>query len=200
MSLMAFALVIGMLGTGAFAYFSDTETSSGNTFTAGTLDLKVYDPDADEFVDDDELGNINDYWNELVNNLKPGDSDTIIIPVKNAGTIPGTADIHIKDVVNYENGQNDAEAAVDLSTGDLDGELGGVIQVQILYGDGVNPPVLVASGTLNDLNCKNFNALVPLAADGTAVWIINMSIDGPGVGNEIQSDSVVCDVEFSLNQ
>lgn len=35
--LVAAALVIG----GAFAFFSDTETSTGNTFTAGSIDLKV---------------------------------------------------------------------------------------------------------------------------------------------------------------
>ena len=28
-------------GAGTFAYFSDVETSTGNTFTAGTLDLKI---------------------------------------------------------------------------------------------------------------------------------------------------------------
>lgn len=40
-SLMTVAVVAGLVGGGAFAYFNDTETSKGNTFTAGTLDLKV---------------------------------------------------------------------------------------------------------------------------------------------------------------
>jgi len=38
-------LIIGaasmLIGAGTVAYFSDTETSTGNTFTAGTLDLKL---------------------------------------------------------------------------------------------------------------------------------------------------------------
>src|SRR3989338_2833034 len=39
---LAIILVVGAVGFGATrAYFSDTETSSGNTFTAGTLDLKT---------------------------------------------------------------------------------------------------------------------------------------------------------------
>ncbi|MDD5433725.1 MAG: TasA family protein [Candidatus Pacebacteria bacterium] len=37
--------IIGIVGAiavgGTVAYFTDTETSTGNTFTAGTLDLKV---------------------------------------------------------------------------------------------------------------------------------------------------------------
>lgn len=41
-SVMAVVLCLGLMG-GAFAYFSDTETSSGNTFTAGTIDLEMND-------------------------------------------------------------------------------------------------------------------------------------------------------------
>ncbi|MEW6769866.1 MAG: TasA family protein [Bacillota bacterium] len=40
---LALLLVAGMAGAGTFAYFTDTETSTGNTFTAGTLDLKIKD-------------------------------------------------------------------------------------------------------------------------------------------------------------
>jgi len=40
-SVMTVAVVAGLIGGGAFAYFNDTETSTGNTFSAGTLDLKV---------------------------------------------------------------------------------------------------------------------------------------------------------------
>jgi predicted ribosomally synthesized peptide with SipW-like signal peptide len=43
-SLMAVVLVLGLMG-GAFAYFTDVETSTGNTFTAGTLDMQIQDND-----------------------------------------------------------------------------------------------------------------------------------------------------------
>ncbi len=36
--LMAVGLALGAVGT-SFAFFEDTETSTGNIFTAGTLDL-----------------------------------------------------------------------------------------------------------------------------------------------------------------
>lgn len=41
-TVMAVALCLGLMG-GAFAYFSDVETSEGNTFTAGTIDLALND-------------------------------------------------------------------------------------------------------------------------------------------------------------
>lgn len=40
-SFMTMALVGALIGGGVYAYFGVSETSSGNTFTAGTLDLQV---------------------------------------------------------------------------------------------------------------------------------------------------------------
>ena len=42
---IAFMLLIGMVGIGTFAYFSDAETAYGNQLSAGTLDLKTNDAD-----------------------------------------------------------------------------------------------------------------------------------------------------------
>jgi len=38
-------LVMRLVGGGTWAYFSDVEASTGNVFTAGTLDLKTDDAD-----------------------------------------------------------------------------------------------------------------------------------------------------------
>ena len=38
---IAALLVMGMVGGGTWAYFSDTEASTNNSLTAGTLDLNV---------------------------------------------------------------------------------------------------------------------------------------------------------------
>ena len=38
---IAALMVMGLVGGGTWAYFTDTETSTGNTFAAGTLDLEV---------------------------------------------------------------------------------------------------------------------------------------------------------------
>jgi len=40
-SLMTIGLAASVIGVGTFAFFSDTETSEGNTMTAGSLDLWV---------------------------------------------------------------------------------------------------------------------------------------------------------------
>ena len=42
---IAVAVIIALVTTGTFALFSDTEESTGNVFTAGTIDLKVGDAD-----------------------------------------------------------------------------------------------------------------------------------------------------------
>lgn len=72
-SLMAIALVVGLVGAGAFAYFSDTATSSGNQFTAGTLDLTK---SAESSI--------------ALTGMAPGDTASGSITVTNAGSLSGS--------------------------------------------------------------------------------------------------------------
>lgn len=75
---MACVLCLGMVG-GAFAYFTDTATSTANTFASGTLDVDVNGDTDDSF--DIVVG--------TVNNMAPGDiTGTIEIKVKNVGSLP----------------------------------------------------------------------------------------------------------------
>ncbi len=74
-SLMVIAVAAMMVGMGTFAYFSDTETSSGNTFTAGTLDLTLTESGGAPIS---------------LTNMKPGDSASGSITVTNVGTLPGS--------------------------------------------------------------------------------------------------------------
>jgi len=69
---MAVVLCLGLMGA-AFAYFSDVETSSGNTFTAGTIDLSI-----------------TGQTSITLTNMAPGDSDSASITVENVGTLPGS--------------------------------------------------------------------------------------------------------------
>jgi len=73
-SVMTVAVVAGLIGAGAFAYFNDTETSTGNTFSAGTIDISV---------------NGQNPWTEtfthLLTNLKPCQKVWITTIVKNEG-------------------------------------------------------------------------------------------------------------------
>jgi len=70
-SLMAVVLCLGLMGA-AFAYFSDSETSSGNTFTAGTVDLETSGETTIE-----------------VTNMAPGATASGTITVTNIGTLDG---------------------------------------------------------------------------------------------------------------
>jgi predicted ribosomally synthesized peptide with SipW-like signal peptide len=79
--LMACILSIGLIG-GAFAYFTDVETSTGNTFTAGTLDMQIADVD-EGFFDSPVHGS----WNSPVG-WAPGETYTTgIIRLQNVGSI-----------------------------------------------------------------------------------------------------------------
>src|SRR3990167_7649784 len=58
LNLISIFAVAAIAATATVAYFSDTETSTGNTFAAGTLDLKVDDQDDPNIVNvaDDDNG------------------------------------------------------------------------------------------------------------------------------------------------
>ncbi|MCR4394800.1 MAG: CalY family protein, partial [Dehalococcoidales bacterium] len=108
-ALMIGALVIGLVGAGALASFSDTESST-NTFTAGTLDLTVNDQNGQT---------VQFSWS----NLKPGDQPHQKYTLKNIGSVPGYLDIENITVESSENDLTEPEQeAGDTSadTGELD--------------------------------------------------------------------------------
>jgi predicted ribosomally synthesized peptide with SipW-like signal peptide len=75
--LMACVLCLGLVGS-AFAYFTDTETASNNTFTAGYMDLLINNQN-------DPTGLI------TVSNMAPGkETGDYYINFKNAGSLDGT--------------------------------------------------------------------------------------------------------------
>ena len=78
-SLMAILLAVGLVGGGAFAYFSDVETSTGNTFTAGTLDMQIKD------VDDPWGDGVTATW--VSPDWKPGEEVNATLQVKNVGSV-----------------------------------------------------------------------------------------------------------------
>jgi spore coat-associated protein N len=78
-TLMVCVLCAGLVG-GAFAYFTDTATSSGNTFTAGTLDLQLSN-DGTNFYD-----GVTSTWLSPAN-WAPGSSFTATLSATNIGSI-----------------------------------------------------------------------------------------------------------------
>ena len=83
-------LIMGLVGGGTWAYFSDPESSTGNTFAAGTLDLEV----------DTE----NPWTSTAIDNsatpMKPGETfSPISIDCKNVGSLPGDLYMQITTVL-----------------------------------------------------------------------------------------------------
>jgi predicted ribosomally synthesized peptide with SipW-like signal peptide len=76
---LVLVLSVGMIGS-AFAYFSDTEESTGNTYNTGTLDLVLNDGDPDVFDDGAEATWTSPDW-------KPGEEDEAILQMQNSGSI-----------------------------------------------------------------------------------------------------------------
>jgi predicted ribosomally synthesized peptide with SipW-like signal peptide len=95
--ILASIFVIGILafamGWGTYSYFSDTEKSSGNTFTAGIIDISI-DPSGGQQVATVK-GDVE---------LKPCETGYIRTVVKNVGNNPSEVWKHITNVVNNENG------------------------------------------------------------------------------------------------
>jgi len=99
---IAALLVIAMVGGATWAYFSDSESTVDNTFTAGTLDLTrdTFSEVTDAFLTDVEVGNV-----------APGDSSSDYSTLANGGTLSGELDINLGSVVE-----------TDVDSGEFDGD------------------------------------------------------------------------------
>lgn len=85
-SLLIIALVTVAVGTTTAAFFSDTGTSSANTFTAGTLILKL-----------DGVDNTTANW--ALPNMAPGDSVSSSVALTNTGSLTANH-VEINPVAN----------------------------------------------------------------------------------------------------
>jgi len=163
------AIVVG----GTIAYFSDTETSTGNTFTAGAIDLKVDSECSYNGESSDQCGTWGqggdglDITNEKFfdfADVKPGDSgeNTISLHVvNNDAYICG----YITNLTNDDNGINEPESSVDSTDGVGNGELQDNILVTIWQDNGGNNP------HNPDNLCDN------VWQDGESVYVYDAPID-----------------------
>lgn len=213
-ALMAVMITVGLVGIGTYAIFSDTETSTDNTFTAGTLDLKVDDQD------DPNVMHI------TLNNMKPGDSITYKWCLKNTGSIPGVPTVEFSAITNNENGTNEPEDAAEAqpyaSTG---GELGQYLKTSIGYapcswsviskhiGGGwqTGPAHPWGVPGLNGLGGNTYGGFPVLGQNETIGFFLVIQLENDlrawsGTSwydvndNIIQSDSVEFDIIFHLDQ
>lgn len=178
---------VGAIVVGATtAYFSDTETSSGNTFTAGTLDLAV---------DGENPATTTAKFN--FGPLAPGATGTVTYDLENVGNLPGDLSLSSFNCTSSEGTNPESE------TGDTanPGELCDNIYVELAFGG-----TIFATGTLADVSgTSSYN--VSLASSATTTFTIYYAVDkdgqgplGKDVGNDIQGDIATTTLEFELAQ
>ncbi len=173
---IVFVAALSLGATGAF--FNDTETSTGNTFTAGAIDLKV---DNESYVTDingvlvaspNTSWKLDDLTDQLFfnfNDIKPGDvgEDTISLHVNDNNAWLCAATQITKDV---DNTYTEPELADDTSTttdpSTAPGELGANLEFAFWADDGDNvleedeTGHIFANGTIAQLNQGGQIALV----------------------------------------
>lgn len=214
-------LTIGLVAAVAFgatrALFSDTETSYGNVFDAGTLDLKV--------DGQDDGGTVAHY---TLSGMKPGDNVTYMWELKNTGSIPGQPSVEFSPITNNDNGCNEPEDGAEVAEygsatcGDGEGELGQYIKVGIwrsglnstwksihlpgdtwrtgpgagLDGKGGNTYGDTSFSVLGQGDFVQFYLILGLEDDLRDTSYVNIDVDD----NVIQSDSAEFDIIFHLDQ
>ena len=89
---LAVIAVVAVVAVGATrAYFSDTQTSTGNTFSAGTIDIAINGTNATSWA-----GNYN------VGDLKPGETGNINFNIQNVGTNPVDVSKNLSNFTSYQ--------------------------------------------------------------------------------------------------
>jgi predicted ribosomally synthesized peptide with SipW-like signal peptide len=177
------ALAIG--GTGAF--FSDTESSLGNTFTAGAIDLKIDNESYyNGFLNASTTWELRDLTIEKFfdfPDLKPGDvgEDTISLHVD---TNDSYLCANVKLTSNDDNGLNEPEAIVDPTDGPGNGELASNVNFIWWADDGDNvlesDEDVISQGPIGALGLQG-STTVALADSTTNIWT---GVPGPVPGEE----------------
>ena len=196
-------IVIGLIaltaGAGTYAYFSDTETSTGNTFTAGTMDLKIKDG--------------GEYWTDGITtaewtlpNMLPGDSTYGSVSFKNVGSIYADhmeigADYTITDPPGPESDTQENTPADDMA-GNM------TITVMEYTYDSTKIDCLPLIANMNGNGVKDLYDLkyggvdgLPLAQSGEQPAYIDMLVQfNPNAGNNFQGDTLNLTMIFTMNQ
>lgn len=192
--------VAAFASTATTAYFSDTETSTGNTFAAGTLDLKVDNEDDSKIV------------RVTLNDMKPGDTAQYQWTWKNSGTIDGRPWLEVVNVADDDNGLLEPEKADGDS--EEEGELSQYLMMKLNAPGNTgyaypNQPQCLDSGSQCPLNVWDdyvqigqspWEVWQTIAAGATSAPMV-LEFELPSsVGNIVQSDTVTFDLVFHLDQ
>jgi predicted ribosomally synthesized peptide with SipW-like signal peptide len=208
---VAALLVLGLVGGGTWAYFSDVETSTGNILTAGTLDLNIDGGNADVKV-----------IKTSVSNVAPGDSGSEYVLLANVGSLIGVMDVEVSAIANEDNGEEDPEddQATDTGLGDLgsqativlwlDANENGVFDSGDIelnddgahaWASGTNETLTMAA--IDDYDLVSWADAIILDESGGTNDEVRLYVDWEvpdATDNRIMGDSASFDITFTLNQ
>jgi predicted ribosomally synthesized peptide with SipW-like signal peptide len=135
---ITFLLIASMVTGGVLAYFSDTEVSSSNTLTAGTLDLSPTTSGtgpAGKYTVTAGGDQIN--GNVVFSKLLPGDSGNITWVLVNKGSLSGT--LALSSTVSFVKGSsNEIKTAAGDNGSDSNGYLDEYVGVKLQRGIGTD--------------------------------------------------------------
>ncbi|MFC2072052.1 TasA family protein [Chloroflexota bacterium] len=202
---VAALLVMGLVGGGTWAYFSDPETSTGNILTAGTLDLTLNGGDSDVKIIDTS-----------VSNIYPGASSSNYTTLVNAGSLAGELEIEFSAITNT--GLNDGSEFAD-NIGHVGGSANLSVWIDVdglgvwnsgdidLESDGTAVPFTtdptLDSATIDSFDGVNWNNVYggsdQFAAAASDRFYITYVVP-TSANNTIQGDSASWDITFTLEQ
>lgn len=206
---LALLLVAGMTGYGTWAYFADTESSLANTFTAGTLDLKVSD-DNEPFGD-----GVSQTW--VLSNVAPGDVPAVVYEVSlmNTGSLAGS---HVEIAFSHaiDEALNPVES--DTNPNSTAADFARYVEVKYMDYDGI---IFTGAGAtfghaIVDANHNGWLDLEDVTLPDNAPALDNLPTPLPNggnvrsfhvglafrpeAGNDLQGDRLITTVTFTLNQ
>jgi len=186
---MSVAAAGAATGAGTMAAFRDSESSTGNSISAGTLNLTLDGSDATvQFLSQTSVA--------------PGDSGSATLTVANTGSLPGYIDVEVASLTSYENGLSGNENSVDGSGGDPgagNGELQDYLEVHAEFQNG--PALWSGFDTVaNRLGTGTpYDRDYQLAAGGSDTFVVDWQLPS-SVGDDAQSDGIEFALTFSLDQ
>jgi len=225
LSLITIAATVIIAAGGTVAYFSDKETSSGNTFSVGSIDLKVgyessYNGISTTSWDLKDLGTGDKFFD--FEDLKPGDwgEGTITLHVynNNAWACMTITPVKNDDATSTEP-EIEAGDAPENPADDFDGELAQNINL-LIWADvcnegGAQPgdnvyqpdcdnlihqgpaPTTTVTFALADKNTNVFTGTSSEPLLGSNNYYIGIKWEiSDNVGNEIQTDTYEADISF----
>ena len=201
---IAALLIIGIVGVGTFAYFSDTAASNGNTWTAGTLVLSEVTAGSathNSFVVTPGGGINGSVQFGLTDPVVPQSSGTITWTLNNTGNVAGTLTMVVATTFGQGGAPNAPETAAETALGGVKGLDTGIT----IWVTRNGTPILGTSGApvaMSDLATVTTGLNIESQSLVTAtplVYVLNWQVPTT-VGNEIQGDSANLDISFTLKQ